>query len=296
MLVGGIEVILTEDQLPKFDAASKWLNREALLHPRANASSYQEYAGDGVDVLQLVEEARAEGGEFASIDPEVFNAILNDYEDRLDEVLRATFAAGRDGQVLRKIASIEKDSETLKREEAAAVGRWKRLYDLNTQTVERIAKAAETAVSPAAAAAFRQRYDKASFTWLYPRKKPDRQIEWIRAQTNTSPDVLAKAEAAYAAYVTKRDGLSRAAIEMMLKARNEFQTFLYAMMDPTSVDERVRSDLYSSLLKNTGEQSTLESATSSQIEALLDDETRGALRDAMRRPDRPTRPPTAAPR
>jgi hypothetical protein len=207
-------------------------------------------------------------------------------------VLTATASADRQGAIMRKIASIEKDAETLKREEQAALARWKRLYDLNKRTVDQVAATAQARLGSAAAAkAFRDRFDRQSFVWLYPRRKPDRQIEWIREQTPPLEN-LQEAEAAYAAYLQKRDGLSRAAIEMMLKARLEFQTFLYAMMDPASIDERVKGGLYSDLLKNTGEQSHLESTASSQLEALLDDKTRHEMREAMKRPDRSIRTQT----
>ncbi len=293
-LVTGIEVLLNDDQTLKFDAARKWLHREILLHPRAAAATYQEYAGDGVDVLLLVEDARGEGGELAGLPPDALNAILNAYEEQLDQVLIDTDSANRQGSVVRKIATIEKDADTLKREETAAVARWKRLYDLNTQTVVKIADAAQSALDARAAAAFKQRFDRESFKWLYPRLKPDRQIEWIRAQSTIAPDAMAKAEQYYAEYVLKRDALSRAAIDMMLKARNEYQTFLYAMMDNTTVDERIKGNLWSDLMKNTGEQSHLQSTVSSQLEGVLDDATRQALRDAMKKPDRAARPAPAS--
>lgn len=294
MLLGGIEAILTEDQTPKFEAARRWLNREVLLHPRASGASYQEYAGDGVDVLELVDEARAQSGELAALEPDALNAILNVYEDQLDQVLMETASANRDGALLRKIAGVEKDIDTLKREEAAALGRWKRLYDLNTRTVEQVAARAQQSLDARAGETFKQRYERESFAWLYPRRKPDRQIEWIRQSTLVSPDALTAAEVVYAQYVAKRDGLSRSAIGMMLKARTEFQAFLYAMMDRNSVDDRLKGGLYEELLKNTGEQSHLESTTSSQLEAVLDDKSRQELRDAMKKPDRQARPPAAA--
>jgi hypothetical protein len=191
---------------------------------------------------------------------------------------------------MRKIASIAKDSDALRREEQAALQRWQRLYELNQQTVNQIAATAQATLGDEAADAFKERFDHESFAWLYPRRKPDRQIEWMRQQ-QLPAQAMEKAESVYAGYLTKRDALSRAAIDMMLKARLEFKTFLYAMMDPSTIDERVKGGLYEVLLKNTGEQSHLESATSSALEALLDDQRRQEMRDAMKRPDRPARPP-----
>jgi hypothetical protein len=295
MLTGGLEALLTPEQLPKFNDAMRALRREIMLHPRASAASYQEYAGDGVDVLELFEAARAEGGELAGIDPEALEPILTAYEHSLDDVLLATYAADRQGRIARKIASINKDTDALRAEEQAALKRWQRLYQLNKSTVDQIADYASQAVGEDAGAAFAQRFDRESFAWLYPRCKPDRQIEWLRQQQNLPAETLAKAEAVYAQYIAKRDGLSRSAIDMMLRARLELQTILYAMLDRASIAQGEPQSLYDSLVKNTGEQSHLQTSTSSQIEALLDDATRQALRDAMKRPDRPARP-AAAPR
>ena len=292
-LTGGMQALLTADQLPGFEAAMRTLRRDIMLHPRASAASYQEYAGDGVDVLELFAAARAGDGELAGIDADALAGILSSYELALDDVLVETYSADRQGRIARKIAGINKDADALRREEQAALKRWQRLYELNQSTVEQIAEYATQSVGQGAADAFTQRFDRESFKWLYPRRKPDRQIEWLREQASVPAETLAKAETVYGEYLAKRDGLSRSAIDMMLRARLEFQTILYAMLDRTSIASGEAQSLYDSLVKNTGEQTHLESTTSSQLEALLDDKTRGELREAMKRPDRqPQRPAT----
>ena len=71
----------------------------------------------------------------------------------------------------------------------------------------------------------------------------------------------------------------------MIRARLEFQTMLYSMMDTSAMDDRVRRELHADLLKNTGEQANIESNASASLEALLSDPQREALRNAMKRPD-----------
>jgi hypothetical protein len=292
MLIGGLETLLADDQQAKFDASLRALRREIVLQPRASASSYQEYAGDGVDVQALVAAAGAEGGELAALADDALSDLLADYAVKLDQVLVETASADRQGRVLRKIASIDKDADAMRREEQAALQRWQRLYELNRETVEHIASYAKDAVSADAAEQFTQRFDRASFTWLYPRRKPDRQIEWMRQQ-NLAAETMQKAEGTYAQYVERRDGLSRSAIDIMLKARLEFRTILHAMIDQASIDDHVPGSLWNDLIKNTGEQAHLESNTSAQLEAAVDEATRQALREAMKRPDRPPTPPAA---
>jgi hypothetical protein len=72
----------------------------------------------------------------------------------------------------------------------------------------------------------------------------------------------------------------------MIRARLEFQTMLYSMMDPAGMDDRVRRDLYEELLKNTGEQTNLETNAAGALESLLSASQRDALREALKKPDR----------
>jgi predicted ATP-dependent protease len=86
-------------------------------------------------------------------------------------------------------------------------------------------------------------------------------------------------------YLARRRELSRQAISTMIRARMEFQTMVYAMMDTASLDDALRQSLYADLLKNSGEQANLEASTASALESLLDEAQRKAMRDAMKRPD-----------
>ena len=131
---------------------------------------------------------------------------------------------------------------------------------------------------------FRSRFDQASFAWLYPRRKPDREIEWMRKQT-LSAEVREKADALYDTYVSKRRELSRQAIDIMLRARLEFQTMLYSMMDPSTLSDAPRRNMYEELLKNSGELANLDSTTAGALEMLLTQTQRDAMRKALQGPD-----------
>lgn len=283
-LLFGLEVILTPEQTARFPAAVRALRRAILLHPRQAASNVQEYAGDGVDVLALADEAMREGGELHGISPHALADILTQYEYELDALLVETAAAHRQGKVARRIADIEKNRQALQREQQAALKRWQQLYELNRHAVTQIGEIVRAQLGEAASQRWKERFDRASFTWLYPRRTPDRQIEWMRhAQLDDA--LMQQAEAIYAEYVKKRNELSRRAIELMLRSRIEFQTILYAMMDPTSMDDRMQQSLHQELLRNTGEVTTLETHTAAMLENLLDEQTRKAMRDALKRPD-----------
>ena len=286
-LLSSVEMVLTPEQTDTFNAASRQLRREILLHPRQSSSDYQEYAGDGVDVLELADAALAEGGELQPMGPTPIQDILALYEQQLDALLISTSPGYRTGKLNKKIASIEKDAAALHQEEQAALERWKQLYQLNDGAVHQIGDLAAAQIDETAQQRWLQRYDRASFTWLYPRRKPDRQIEWIRLQSapGLSNEKHQQAETIYTNYVQRRQALARQAIDIMVRGRLEFQTMLYSMMDPSGMDDRVRRGLYEELLKNSGEQANLETTTSGSLESLLNDAQREALREAMKRPD-----------
>lgn len=290
-LLSSIESVLTAEQGANFSVAVRQLRREIFLHPRQAASDYQEYAGDGVDVLQLADAALADGGELQPMGSAPIQDILTLYEQQLDALLISTAAEYRAGKLNRKIASIEKDSAAIHHEEQAALDRWKQLYQLNGGVVHQIGELAASAIDDAARQHWLDRYDRASFTWLYPRRKPDRQIEWIRLQSvpGLSEEKHQQSEATYENYLQRRRALARQAIDIMIRGRLEFQTMLYSMMDPSGMDDRVRRGLYEELLKNSGEQANLETTTSASLESLLNDAQREALREALKKPDRAAR-------
>ncbi|MCI0363175.1 MAG: hypothetical protein L0219_04790 [Phycisphaerales bacterium] len=285
-LAHSVEALLTTEQSDAFDRALRQLHREILLHPRQADGHSQEYAGDGVDVLQLVESARAEGGELAAVDPEPLQLILDAYEFQLDAFLVQSAPEHRLGRFMRDLAAIQQDAAARAQQEQAAIDRWKQLYQLNSTTVQQIGELAAASVEESHVERWYERFDRASFTWLYPRRKPDRQIEWIRQQP-LGDERLQQANSIYDRYLARRKALSRRSIDLMIRGRTELQVILYSMMDPATIsnDNRTRRELYEELVKNTGEQATLDSETSSALESLLSDSQRQSLRDAMKKPD-----------
>src|SRR5204862_3779325 len=133
-----VRVVLTQDQESAFDPALRELNRRIYLHPRQAGSQFEDYAGDGVDVLALVDDAQSDGGELAGVDPQALATILGWYELQLDAYLTETAAAYRHGRLVARIASVQKDSPEVIAGKQGAIDRWKRLYQLNRSTVQAI--------------------------------------------------------------------------------------------------------------------------------------------------------------
>jgi hypothetical protein len=285
-LLDGLEAFLTDAQAAQYQPAVRDLRRELLLHPRQSGRDFQEYAGDGVDVLTLVDSAMKDGGELHGLDRAAIQNILSAYERDLDAYLVRSASRYRDNRMKRKIATIEKDNSALADLDQAILKDWKELFELNRAAVGQIGDIAGEHLGAAARQKWLDRFDEASFTWLYPRRKPDRQIEWIRLQ-NFGADLRDQAEAIYDGYTAKRRELAHQAIDIMLRGRLEFQTLVYSMMDPTSIEssDSNRKALYQELLKNSGEQATLDNTTVGALEGLLNSTQRDALRKAMQGPD-----------
>jgi hypothetical protein len=284
-LLASVRTLLTPAQAAHFDEAARDLRRAVFLHPRQADSDFQEYAGDGVDVLQLADAALKDGGELQPLGDGPLELTLAAYELQLDELLVQSAAEHRNGKLLRKIAALEKNDASIRQLTEETVGRWKRLFQLNERAVQHIAQIAADTLGDEARQRWLHRFDHASFTWLYPRRLPDRQIEWLRSQS-LDAETLQKSEAIYQEYINRRRDLSRQAIDIMLRARLEHQTILYAMMDSKTLDERLRRGLWEQLLKNSGEITNLETTTSNSLEALLTSAQRDGLRKAMQGPDR----------
>src|SRR5436190_15790260 len=83
-LVSNIHGMLGPEQEAAFGPALRELHRDILLHPRQVGSQYEDYAGDGVDVSDLVDDARKDGGELAGVEPSALADLLANYDVQLD--------------------------------------------------------------------------------------------------------------------------------------------------------------------------------------------------------------------
>ena len=227
---------------------------------------------------------RKAGGELAGLDLDALAPIISQYETQVDAFLLDTAADYRMGKLLSKIAAVQKDPQASAQQKQAAIDRWKRLYDLNKSTVENIGAVVASTLGEAARQRWLERFDAGCFAWMYPRKKPDREFEWMSRQS-LAPEQMQNARQVYDRYSARRKDLNKQAIDLMIRARVKFQTMLYSMMDPTGMNDQVYHGLYQELLKNSGEQATLESSASGALESILTDAQRKSMREFMRGPD-----------
>jgi len=281
-LLDDIQMVLQTEQLPRISPALRDLRRQVLLHPRQVDSRTPGYAGDGVDVIELARQAGEGGGELSGVNQDVLERTLAIYENALDRVVLDITSADQRGRIDTRIAEIRNDREAVKALQEQAIARWQRLYDLNRRTIDAIGELAAQSNGVEARTRWEERFDRASFGWLFERHKPDRQYAWIIKQ-DLPPEVMDKARQAYRRYQAKRSLLNQRAIGIMIRGRVESQIMLHSRMDPSGLGDSAGRGLYQQLLKNSGELSSLENDTSAALESLLTPSQRQKMRRALRR-------------
>ncbi|MHC5023622.1 MAG: hypothetical protein ACYTGG_06885, partial [Planctomycetota bacterium] len=276
-LLADIHELLVDDQRGAAAIAERALRRRLLLHPRQEGRLDQSYAGDGVDVLELVAEAQRRGGELEALRAGTIAGLLSDYELLLDSLLAESGAAWFDGRLRLRMARISRDASVMQREEGRELERWRRLDELNRRTVEQIGRIAADELGAAAQQRWLDRFDGACYPWLLGRDVVDRQLDWIRRHVDDAATVQ-QAEAVWSDYDAQRRALARRTIKIMRRGRVELRAMLYPMMDPVDPGDSTRRELYQEMLKNSGEQTTLETDARGRLEALLDPSQRQRMR------------------
>ena len=112
--------LLVDETHPGLERAMQDVRRAVYLVPRRAAEMDDEYAGHGVDLMELARLAQAEGGELETLDPAVLAGALDRWAMEMDTVLIETVAAERDGRLARDIARIERDRGAQREEEQLA--------------------------------------------------------------------------------------------------------------------------------------------------------------------------------
>lgn len=279
-LIEGVRSMLVADQRSSMEVPLRQLRRAMLLHPRQVGRSSFEYAGDGLDLLQLMAEAVREGAELHGLDEQLAR-IRSRYELQLDELLMQTADAHRSNRMAMRLARVRRDQNAQREAEEQGLELWRLLYDLNETTSRAIGEVA-AAAGQGHQQRWRQRYLEATFPWMFSRGVTDRQVEWLERQQLTDRQ-REQAAAVYETFQQRRAELRQDAIDMMLTARMEMRCIIYAMMDQSELASPIALNLHQRLLRNTGDLASAEAAATAGLESLLNDNQRAAMRRAMRR-------------
>jgi len=277
-MLGTLVGVLNDEQREPIDAALPALRRSLWLEPWRARHKEREYAGEGLDVVELVEDSWNQ--EFAGIDADEVAAILGQYETHMDALLADAGPQLRAAFLDRRIARITKDLDRMRAAERSIIEAWRQLSALNEHAATSIAAAAGR-IGPEAVAAWNRRVRRATWPWLVESTGPRRRIEWIR-QSGAEAETLAVAERIYQQFAQRRDTLITEAVTLMLEARLEHGRIIHPAIDPATVDGNRERELYQDLLKNSGARSHAERDASERLDAALPAAKRAAMRREVR--------------
>ncbi len=276
-LLEGTQAILNSVQAQQADPVLLGLRRDLYLEPARMQQYSSEYAGEGVCLLDLVAEARTDGGELAGVDNRQLQQLLRTYEMQLDQVLPDVAAKLRQASVDRRLASIDRDDRAERAADARLLQPWQQLYDLNRRTAQAIAG---LAADPADSQALMDRFHTACFPWLLDDALADRQYDWLSKQSLADP-ASSQIEQAYTLYRKQRRVLAESMIELIVDARLTLAVPMHPMMDPTDVPDDA-AEVYEQMIRITGEQKAARSQVRDAFNAALTTAQRKAMNRAVR--------------
>jgi len=254
-----VRSMLTEEQREEFfPAALRRLNRTMLLHPARRNTHDWRYTGQGVDVTQLIAEASAsDEDELAWLDPEWSSPdrsqedldLLRDagreavtqYEIALDTELTSFLHARREAHSETSRAMVRGDAEAWRRAKDKLEDHHARVRRLNHQLVDQIAQLTQQAVGADEATAWRDRFLRYSYPWIWQTDSPDLMFEWMSKRSLPS-ERAAMLATAYDEYRARREPLRERMLDAVLEARRMYGLHSAETTDPGN-PEAVREAL-----------------------------------------------------
>jgi hypothetical protein len=265
-----------EDGRARVERALRPLYRHVFLSPRRAEEMEETYAGDGVDVIALLGEARAEGGELTGMDIDSLRSELDAYEAHLHELLLASWPDERRARSELAAARVARDAPGQARLEADLLELWTRRYALQRTAVAAIGDVAERRLGPAARQRWQQRFDAAIFPRLFAASGAEKRHEWIMRR-RIDETVQERATEIMGRMRDEHAQLCREAAAIMLRGRLQHGVVVHDGLDASRAEPAVR-ELFEELLRNSGRRSKLDADVSAELEALLTDGQRRQMK------------------
>ena len=263
-----------------FDTLVRQMRRSVLLAPSESYAADASYAGEGVDLLALLDNSMA-AGELGAFDPLTMASELRAYELALDELLQRDAQALWRGRLFVAIARVERDDAAVAEGEKELVATWRNIWLLNQQYASLIGQQIEARAGAPARLRWDDRVEQACFPWLYSASRPEQQYRWISENRLIEPSVKQEADGIILEHRREHRELAREAITLILRGRLDMQLPLSARTDPASLRDRQAQDILRDLLQNSGRRSHRDDKTSQTLEALLPERLRAQMRSDL---------------
>ena len=265
-LVEGTSAMVSAPEQDRLDRALGDLRRRIVLESIRRNGQDRTYAGDGLDVIELLRKEELDG--LPSLQD-----VIDQYATRVNGHVASSAAAERSSQVEGRIARIGRDRDASMEIMRGRVDRWRVLQGLNEWAIDTIAYVLDSERGPESAVAWRTRTRAEYFPWLHRKDQAERIHGWV--VRNAEEPVRNEVNAIMDSYLPRRDVLRQEFEALLIRARSEHGVVLG---DSVLESDPESAELRASHLRLTGELSLLESRTVEQLESHLTPGQRAAAR------------------
>jgi hypothetical protein len=262
--------------------ATQAIRRTMLLHVLQDGAGRRGYAGEGLDMIQLITAQQRSGESLEGTDALQIARIAASWAAEMDSFLTTTFGARQESQLKRRIALIGRDGAKLSTIAHEDLVRWARQQEINQEVIDAI----DAILAGDASRQWRWRgqVKMMMYPWLYRIDEVDGLYEWI---VGYSDDEALQQQAAtrYETYRQHREAMRDTTIALLLRGRRDHSIDLHDASTPPPMSRQIQQ-LKNRVLQASGEQSMLTRRGVDDFDAMLGESRRSAAhRYARRRTD-----------
>ena len=250
-LLADIDMLVSGEERDRLAQALPALRREIYLGPIREEASDPSYAGDGFDLMRVLEAAQMSGAELEGLPPAVLRPAIQTWVATIDAI-GPSFARQRaEVRIDQRLSRILRDPSGAAAADEAFIEAWLpvwRAHDEATRSIEAIVRQQR---DDAAALAFRDRARSELFPSLAAHGEGYFRTLWMKKHV-TEADRAKEADAIAATWRTERRRLIDEAIQIMLAARINDRTIIHPRSDSTQFESDSQTNAYQALLRNSG--------------------------------------------
>lgn len=274
------DISLDPDPAARFQAEVPALRRAAFLGSLAADEAGRLEAGESVDLEPLLFVAARE--ELAGAPAGQLETILAAWAAAIDPILPVTAGEVRAARIERGIARSAGDARDLADADAKIIAAWRRLHGPLEAASRRIEDIARDAGGDGAAAAWRDRVQRASFPWLHgAARRPEMAADWMGR--NVSDAVLvAEGRALAATWRVDRAACDSETIALMIEARIQQDRIVHPRADLGLLGGGRAAEIFRELLRISGRAEQIDREAEEAIAKLLAPADRSRMRADVR--------------
>jgi hypothetical protein len=264
----------------RFEAEVPALRRAAFLGSLAAADAGRLEAGESVDLQQLLSAAVREELNGAPIGQ--LETVLAAWAAAIDPILPVTAGEIRAARIQRGIARSLRDPQAVAAADAELIAAWRRLHGPLEAASRRIEEIARGTGGDGAAAAWRDRVQRASFPWLYEgARRPELAADWMGRNVSDA-GLVARGRELAATWRVDRAACDAETVALMVEARTQEDRIVHPRADLGLLGGGRAAEIFRELLRISGRAEQIDREAEEAIAALLTPTERSRMRADVR--------------